>query len=291
MSSIMESILKIESKARDMRISPEELASTIDHTKLSPYKSTSSMKGLCNEAKRYHFCAVCINPYWTEFCANELKGPDIIVATVVGFPLGQITTEEKAFETMNSIEEGAGEIDMVMNVAAFKDKKYDFVKEDIKAVVGAAGGNGVKVILETGYLTYEEIVKACEIVKASGADFVKSSTGFGPFGATIPHIVTMREAVGEDFGVKAAGGINDFRTALRMIAAGANRIGCSSGVMVIDGYRWAKHSDWFMGIEEIPCRLCPSRKANFSSMPKSVYQYYKLKCTTCPYKEYNRFYE
>jgi len=289
MTSIMESIPKIERRTKEIKITPEELAKTIDHTKLSPYKPTGSMKKLCEEAKAYHFHSVCVNPCWTRFCANELKGTDVKVDTVVGFPLGQTTPEEKAFETKQAIGEGASEIDMVMNVAKFKDKDYDFVRDDVKAVVEAAGGKTVKVILETGYLTYEEISGACKIVKEAGADFVKNSTGFGPFGATIPHILLMREAVGGDFGVKAAGGINNFRDALRMIAAGANRIGTSAGVKIMDSYRWARHSDWL--IEEIPCRLCPSRKASFASMPKSVFQYYKMQCVNCPYREYNRFYE
>jgi deoxyribose-phosphate aldolase len=285
----MESIPKIERRTKEIKISPEELAKLIDHTKLTPYKSMGSMKRLCEEAKAYHFYSVCINPYWTRFCTNELKGTDIIVDTVVGFPLGQTTTKEKVLETKEAIEEGASEIDMVMNVAAFKDKNFDFVREDIKAVAEATGGNPVKVILETGYLTYEEITIACKLVKEAGADFVKNSTGLGPFGATIPHVVLMRRAVGKNFGVKAAGDINEFRDALRMIVAGANRIGSSSGVRIIDSYRWAKHSDWL--IEEIPCRLCPSRKATFKSMPKLVFQYYKLKCVDCPYRRYNRFYE
>lgn len=289
MTSIMESIPEVERRTKEIKISPEELAKTIDHTKLTPYKSTGSMKKLCDEAKAYHFYSVCVNPFWTRFCANELKGTDVIVDTVIGFPLGQTTSEEKAFETKRAIEEGASEIDMVMNIAKFKDKDYGFVRDDIKTVVNAAGEKTVKVILETGYLTYEEIPEACKIVKEAGADFVKTSTGFGPLGATIPHVVLMRRAVGKDFGVKAAGGINNFRDALRMIAAGANRIGTSSGVKIIDSYRWAKHGDWL--IEEIPCRLCPSRKASFAKMPKSVFQYYKMQCVNCPYKKYNRFYE
>ncbi len=287
MTSIMESILKIEQQTKEIQISPEELAKIIDHTELTPNKPTGSMKRLCDEARAYHFHSVCVNPFWTRFCASELKDTDVKIDTVVGFPLGQTTSEEKAFETKRAIEEGANEIDMVMNVGLFVDKKHDFVREDIEAVVEAAEGNTVKVILETGYLTYEEIPQACKIVKGAGADFVKNSTGFGPLGATIPHIVLMREAVGDNFGVKAAGGINDFRHALRMIAAGASRIGSSAGVRIIDGYRWAKHANRLF--EESPCRLCPSRKASLESMPKKIFQYYKTKCVDCPYKEYNRF--
>jgi deoxyribose-phosphate aldolase len=289
MKAPMEVIPEIDRKAGKLDLSPEELAQLIDHTKLSPFKGTGSMKKLCDEAKAYNFYCVCVNPYWTKFCVEQLRGTDIKVAVVVGFPLGQTTTEQKAHEAKQAIEQGAEEIDMVMNVAAFKDGKHDYVKEDIKAVVEAAGGCPVKVILETGFLTYEEIAEACKLVKEAGAHFVKTSTGFGPLGATIPHVYLMRQTVGEGYGLKAAGGINNFRDALRMIAAGANRIGTSAGVKIMDSYAWARHTDWH--IEEIPCRLCPSRKANFDKMPKEVFAYYKSKCVDCPYREYNRFYE
>jgi deoxyribose-phosphate aldolase len=285
----MESVLKIEQQTKEIQISPEELAKIIDLTELTPNKPAGSMKRLCDEAKAYHFHSVCVNPFWTRFCASELKDMDVKIDTVVGFPLGQTTTEEKVFETERAIEEGTNEIDMVMNVAAFKDKGYDFVRGEIEAIVEAAGGNTVKVILETGYLTYEEIPQACGIAKKARADFVKNSTGFGPLGANVPHIVLMREAVGDNFGVKAAGGIDDFRDALRMIAAGANRIGSSAGVKIIDGYRWAKRAGW--PVEEIPCRLCPTHKATYESMPDDISQYYKTKCADCRYKEYDRFYE
>jgi deoxyribose-phosphate aldolase len=289
MSISMEIIMEIERKTKELKISPEELAKTIDHTLLSPYKNTAEFKKLCDEAKAYNFYSVCVNPYWVRFCADELKGTNIEIAAVVGFPLGQNTTNIKALETREVIENGATEVDMVMNIAAFKDKNYDFVKQDIEAVVEAARGKVVKVILETGYLTYEEIVKACEIVKEARANFVKTSTGFGPLGATIPHIYLMRKTVGDNFGVKAAGGISNFRDVLRAIAAGANRIGASDSVKIVDGYTWAKLTDW--NIEEIPCRLCPSRKASFAKMSKGVFQYYKMKCVDCPYREFNKFYE
>ena len=237
MELILKDILKIQRRLKEIQMPPEELAKIIDHTELTPNKPSGSMKRLCDEAKAYHFHSVCVNPFWTRFCANELKDTDVKISTVVGFPLGQTTSEEKAFETKQAIKEGANEIDMVMNVAAFKDKKYDFVRGDIEAVVEAAEGNTVKVILETGYLTYEEIPQACRMVMGAEADFVKNSTGFGQLGATVPHIALMREAVGDNFGVKAAGGIYDFRDALWMIAAGANRIGSSSGVKIVYGYR------------------------------------------------------
>jgi len=285
----MELITEVERRASEIKMSPEELAKTIDHTLLAPYKTTGEFKKLCTEAKTYDFYAVCVNPYWVSFCSNELKGTGIKIAAVVGFPLGQTTSKMKALEARETIENGASEVDMVMNIAAFKDQNYEFVKQDIEAVVKVADDTPVKVILETGYLTYEEIVKACEISKEAGASFVKTSTGFGPLGATTMHVYLMRMTVGENFGVKASGGINNFRDAIRMIAAGANRIGASDSVKIIDSYRWARHTSW--DIEEIPCRLCPSRKASFSKMSKSVFQYYKMKCVSCPFREFNKFYE
>lgn len=285
----MELIMEVERRASEIKMSPEELAKTIDHTLLAPYKTTGEFKKLCIEAKTYNFFAVCVNPYWVRFCSDELKGTEIKVAAVVGFPLGQTTSKMKALEARETLENGANEVDMVMNVAAFKDQNHDFVKQDIEAVVEAAEDTPIKVILETGYLTYEEIVKACEISKEAGASFVKTSTGFGPLGAATLHVSLMRTTVGENFGVKAAGGINNFRDVIRMIAAGANRIGASDSVKIIDGYEWARHTNW--DIEEIPCRLCPSRMASFAKMPKSVFQYYKMKCADCPFKKFNKFYE
>ncbi|MEW6592264.1 MAG: deoxyribose-phosphate aldolase [Candidatus Hadarchaeota archaeon] len=288
MTSLMEHMLEIENRTKEINLTPDELAKIIDHTELAPNKPAGSMKRLCDEARTHHFYAVCVNPFWTRFCKSELEGTDVKVDTVIGFPLGQTTTDEKVFETKRAIEEGADEIDMVMNIAAFKDKGYDFVGDEIEAIVEAAGGNTVKVILETGYLTYEEIPKACKIVKETGAKFVKNSTGFGPLGATIPHIVLMRESVGKNFGVKASGGIGNFKDALRMIAAGANRIGSSSGVKIIEGYRWAKSAGW--PIEKIPCNLCPTSEATFENMPEDVSRYYKEQCAECQYNEFKKFY-
>lgn len=289
MASPIDSIIKIEQKIKEIETSPEELAGIIDHTELSPNEPAGSMEKLCDEAKEYNFHAVCVNPFWTRFCVSELEGSDVKIDTVIGFPLGQTTQEEKVFEAKRAIEEGADEVDMVMNIGVFEDGGYDFIRDEIKSVVEAAEGSTVKVILETGYLTYEDIPKACKIVKESGADYVKNSTGFGPLGATVPHITLMRKAVGEDFGVKAAGGISNFKDALRMIAGGADRIGSSSGVKIIDGYRWAKRTGW--PVEEVPCHLCPSHQATFEDMPQEISQYYREKCETCQYKEYDKYYE
>lgn len=279
MKNIAESIKEIEEKSKTIEITTEDLADFIDHTELSPYATENSLNGLCNEAKNFGFYSVCVHPFYAQFCAKKLEGTGVSTDVVVGFPLGQTTSEEKAFETEKAIEAGASEIDMVMNIGAFKDERYDLVKEDIEAVVNASRENTVKVIIETSYLTYEEITRACELVKEAGADFVKNGTGFGPYGANVPHIFFMRRAVGEDFGVKAAGGISDSRDALRMIAAGANRIGTSSGVKIIESHKEENPKNW--RVEENPCPLCPSEMISPGEVPDDVYQYYKSKCESC----------
>lgn len=240
MSVPIETLDEIERRASEIKMGPVELAKIIDQTLLAPHKTKDDFKKLCDEAKTYNFYAVCVNPHWVRFCAHELKGTEVKVASVVGFPLGQTTSNMKALEAGEAIENGASEIDMVMNISAFKDRDYDLVEQDIEAVVGAARGNPVKVILETGYMSHEEIMEACEIVKRAKASFVKNSTGFGPLGATVPHVYLMRKTVGKDFGVKASGGIHDFKNAMRMIAAGANRIGSSRGVEIIDDCKLAE---------------------------------------------------
>ncbi|MGQ9788242.1 MAG: deoxyribose-phosphate aldolase [Candidatus Hadarchaeaceae archaeon] len=207
----------------------------IDHSLLRPDRPLDSFRDLCFEAKKYHFYSVCVNPAWIKFCFEELKGTGVKVVAVVSFPFGLMTSRMKALEASEAVENGASEIDMVMNIGAFKSKDYNLVREDIEAVVEAVSGKTVKVIIEAGYLTDDEIVKACEIAKQAGARFVKTSTGFGPSGATIHQVYSMRKAVGENFGVKASGGIRSFHDALLMIAAGANRIGTSSGVRIIEG--------------------------------------------------------
>ncbi|MGC8816942.1 MAG: deoxyribose-phosphate aldolase [Candidatus Hadarchaeum sp.] len=206
----------------------------IDHALLRPESTRDSFKRLCAEAKKYRFYSVCVNPAWVKFCAEELRGTDIKVVAVVSFPFGQMTSKMKALEASEAIENGAAEIDMVMNLGAFKSQDYEYVREDIKAVVEAVRGSVVKVIIEAGYLTDDEVIKACEIAKRSGASFVKTATGFGPSGATVYQVYLMRKAVGENFGVKASGGIRSLRDALLMIATGANRIGSSSSVRIVE---------------------------------------------------------
>lgn len=213
---------------------PQHLAKYIDHTLLKPESTEKDILRLCLEAKKYRFKAVCVNPYYVPTAAKALEGTDVQVATVVGFPLGSTSTFAKVCETKEAILNGATEIDMVLNIGALKSKKELDLYHDIKSVVKAASGKAlVKVILETGLLTDEEKQLACRIAKEAGADFVKTSTGFGSGGATVEDVRLLRETVGETMGVKASGGIRDAKTALAMIEAGANRIGTSAGVNIV----------------------------------------------------------
>ena len=222
-----------------MAIKPRDMAKMIDHTNLNATATVDDIKQLCEEALEYQFASVCVNPIYVPLATKLLEESSVKVCTVIGFPLGASTTETKAFETKNAIKNGAQEVDMVMNVGAFKSGAYDLVRSDIKAVKDATKSSGVtsdvivKVILETCYLEDDEIVKACEIVKDVGADFVKTSTGFGTAGAEEEKISLMRKTVGRDIGVKASGGIKNFEQALSMLDAGANRIGASSGVHIV----------------------------------------------------------
>jgi len=210
------------------------IASMIDHTLLKPEATEDMIKKLCDEAKEYGFVAVCVNPFYVKKAKELLEGTNVKVATVVGFPLGANVKEVKAFETKKAIEDGAEEIDMVINIGALKNKDYETVKEDIKAVVEAAGDKAiVKVIIETCLLTDEEKVKACELAKESGAHYVKTSTGFSKAGAKVEDVKLMKKVIGEDMKVKASGGIRDYETAKAMIEAGASRIGASSSVKII----------------------------------------------------------
>lgn len=213
-----------------------DIAKYIDHTILKADTKKENVIKICTEAKEYKFYSVCVNPYYVPLVRKELEGSDVKITSVVGFPLGATPKEVKAFETKNAVENGANEIDMVINIGALKNKDYDVVKEDIKAVVDAAEANViVKVIIEASLLTEEEKIKACELSKEAGADFVKTSTGFSTGGATIEDVKLMRSIVGDKIGVKASGGIRDKEKALKMIEAGANRIGASSSVAIVTG--------------------------------------------------------
>ncbi len=221
---------------RYLDLSVGQLAAMIDYTDLKAFKSESTIAELCSDAIRFKFHAVCVNPVWVTLCSSLLKASGVKVDTVVGFPLGASKTEVKAFEAERAVEEGAEEIDMVMNIGALRGGDYQLVEEDIRRVVEASGGAVVKVILETCYLTKTQIVEACKISKRASAHFVKTSTGWGPEGASEENVFLMRQVVGDGMGVKASGGIRTFRDALRMIRAGADRIGSSSGVAIVEGY-------------------------------------------------------
>lgn len=209
------------------------IPSMIDHTLLKPDASRDMIDVLCKEAIDNNFGAICVNPYHVKYCKELLKDSNVKVATVVGFPLGANTKEVKAFETMNAIENGAHEIDMVINIGAMKDNDYLTVKDDIKAVVDAANKKAlVKVIIETCLLTDDEKKKACELAMEAGADYVKTSTGFSTGGAKVEDIELMKSVVGTKLGIKASGGVRDLQTAKEMIEAGATRLGTSSGVKI-----------------------------------------------------------
>ncbi|MEZ7616737.1 MULTISPECIES: deoxyribose-phosphate aldolase [Streptococcus] len=207
----------------------------IDHTLLKPDASQEQIETLIEEAKKYDFASVCVNPTWVNFAAQALKATDVKVCTVIGFPLGANTPELKAFETSDAIQNGANEIDMVINIGALKSRNFDLVERDIRAVVEAAKGTLVKVIIETCLLTDDEKVKACQLAQKAGADFVKTSTGFSTGGATVADVALMRKTVGPDMGVKASGGARSYEDALAFIKAGATRIGASSGVAIMEG--------------------------------------------------------
>ena len=214
-----------------------EIAALIDHTLLKPQATAADIRRLCQEARRYGFAAVCVNPYWVTLAASELAGSSVHVAAVAGFPLGANTATTKVAETEGAILDGAREIDMVLNIGELCAGNFDAVRADIAAVVAAAHVQGalVKVILETALLNDQQKTAACELSKLAGADFVKTSTGFSTHGATVHDVELMRRAVGPDTGVKASGGIRTLEDLEAMRAAGANRIGTSSGVQIVEG--------------------------------------------------------
>ncbi len=212
----------------------ETMASYIDHTLLKPEATAEQIRNLCREAVKYNFYSVCINPSYVKTAADALKGSAVKVCAVIGFPLGATTTAVKAYEASEAINNGAAELDMVIHIGALKGGDRDYLKKDIAAVVEAAAGNTVKVIIETGLLTEEEKKVACKLAMDAGAHFVKTSTGFGPGGATVADIQLMRETVGDALGVKASGGVRTPETAREMLQAGATRIGTSAGILIIN---------------------------------------------------------
>lgn len=212
-----------------------DIASYIDHTVLAANTTSEKISELCKEALEYKFASVCVNSCHVKECANKLKNSSVSVCTVVGFPLGAMSTKAKAFEAQQAVEDGADEIDMVINIGWLKDGKDDLVLKDIQTVKQACGDKLLKVIIETCLLTDEEKIKACTLAKKAGADFVKTSTGFSTGGAKVEDVALMRKTVGKELGVKASGGIHSYEEAKAMIDAGATRIGASCGVAIVTG--------------------------------------------------------
>lgn len=216
-------------------MSPSQLAAFIDHTLLRPDATASDIERLCAEAREYKFHSVCVNGTWITEACHFLDGSDVKVASVVGFPLGAMNSDVKRYETEAAVDEGAQEIDVVLNVGWLKSGRDKFVLRELRDIVEAADERTVKVILETCLLTEEEKVRACNLIVESGAHFVKTSTGFSQRGASVADVKLLRQTVGEKFGVKASGGVRDTKTALAMIEAGATRIGTSAGVAIVKG--------------------------------------------------------
>lgn len=213
-----------------------QLNKTIDHTLLKPEATEAQIKTLCEEAAKYDFMSVCVNPTWVKKAAELLAGTDVKVCTVVGFPLGANTSEVKAYEVENAIKNGATEVDMVINIGALKGGNDTLVQSDIESVVAVSKGKALsKVIIETSLLTDDEKVRACELAKKAGADFVKTSTGFSTGGATLEDIKLMRATVGPEMGVKASGGVRTTEDAHQFIEAGATRLGSSNGLAIVEG--------------------------------------------------------
>jgi deoxyribose-phosphate aldolase len=207
----------------------------IDHTLLKPEATKAMVQKLCEEAKEHDFMSVCINSYWVSYCKKQLEGSDVLVCTVIGFPLGANAIETKAYETETAVSHGADEIDMVINIGAVKDGNYDYLVKEISAVVEAAMGRTVKVIIETCLLTDDEKILACKAALDAKASFVKTSTGFSTGGATAEDVKLMKSVVGNNAKVKASGGVRSSEDLEKMIAAGAERIGTSSGVQLVSG--------------------------------------------------------
>ena len=218
-----------------LALTPNQIASYIDHTLLRADATAADITKLCSEAREYSFYCVCVNSSWVRLARGLLEASSVKVASAAGFPLGAASTAAKCFETKSAVDDGAQEIDVVLNVGRLKQQDNAYILRELREIVGAAAGHTVKVILETCLLTRDEKVRACLLVVDSGAHFVKTSTGFGSAGATVEDVALLRKTVGPEFGVKASGGIRDAKTALAMIEAGASRIGTSAGVAIIKG--------------------------------------------------------
>ena len=227
----------MKAKVKEM-VTVEQLANMIDHTNLKAFADDAAFEKLCDEAKKYNFKMVAINPAQTVRCKKKLEGSPVHVGAAIGFPLGQTTLECKIFETKDAIEKGADEIDYVINVAELKNKNYDYIKKEMEEIVKICreAGKTSKVIFENCYLTDDEKRKVAEIAKEVKPDFIKTSTGFGTGGATVEDVKLMKSVVGDEVKVKAAGGIRDLKTALAMIEAGAERLGTSALVAIVEEY-------------------------------------------------------
>lgn len=227
----------MKAKVKEM-VTVEQLANMIDHTNLKAFADDAAFEKLCDEAKKYNFKMVAINPAQTVRCKKKLEGSPVHVGAAIGFPLGQTTLECKIFETKDAIEKGADEIDYVINVAELKNENYDYIKKEMEEIVKICreAGKTSKVIFENCYLTDDEKRKVAEIAKEVKPDFIKTSTGFGTGGATVEDVKLMKSVVGDEVKVKAAGGIRDLKTALAMIEAGAERLGTSAGVAIVEEY-------------------------------------------------------
>ena len=249
-----------------LAIAPPSLAKYIDHTILKPEASLEDVRKICDEAKKYEFASVCVNSCYIKFVSDSLAGSGVLPCCVVGFPLGAMMPEAKAGEALCSANNGAKEIDMVINVGAVKSGDWKLVYRDIEGVVNAVRGRAiVKVIIETCLLSDEEKIKACAVSKLAGAHFVKTSTGFSKGGATVEDVKLMRETVGPDLGVKASGGVRTYEEAVRMIEAGATRLGTSSGVTLVSGDGGGEHKCVNCGCCE---KQCPSER---TAVLKGIY--------------------
>ena len=226
------------------KMSADDLCQLFDHTFLKAYAVSSDFEKLCDEARKYHFKMVAINSYPVKLCKKLLEGSDVHVGAAIGFPLGQTTIETKCFETKKAIEDGADEIDYVLNVGKLKENDLEYIEEEMEKIVSICRENNIliKVIFENCYLTKEEIVKAAQIARKVKPDFIKTSTGFGTSGAAVEDVKLMKETVGEEVKVKAAGGIRDWDTCKKMISAGAERIGTSASIEILKGFRNERES-------------------------------------------------
>lgn len=280
-------IKKVLKEAEDFKISPLELAGLIDHTNLYPYEVKENIKKLCDEAKEYSFSSVCVHPNYVDFCKKLLEGTTVNVDTVIGFPLGQNTTDIKCQEALDAIHRGADEIDVVTNIGRFRGLEYDYVKKELMRVITTMTTTNkisdsitTKLIIETGYLRIDEIKKICKLAENAGFDFVKNSTGFGPYGANIPHIKIMNESTSESVKVKASGGIHNYEDAIIMIVAGADRIGASSGVKIVESLKERNIENKEFESFNID-NLCPSSMASKKDLPNEVFNHYKEICDKC----------